>query len=213
MSRIMSWLVLLSIISALCGREAHAHELTSNTARVGLRDGNITIHLRASAGSWVAPDELLDGTRIRLDGADVPLKIRSFPDHEAIIEAAVGAAIETDLGGHRHARLLSATLESTSSGWRGDTLEVLFPGELGPVLVTFVQPKTHQLSAGATVRFDVLTEPTGFVAGNESWVGWFLVLLVMAFGAGAAQRIVLPAGRALGTQLCGLTRARDSEIP
>lgn len=176
----MLWLMLWSLVSTVCSRQAHAHERVGSTARVSLRDGNLTVDLRVGAGSWVGADALLEGTRIRLDGVDVPLKLRRAPSRQAVAEAAVSVAIETDLGGHRHSRPLSVMLESAASGWRGEALEVQLPHALGPVLVTFVQPSTHRIDAGATSRFDVLAAPRGPGAEDHAGLGRLLTQLTAA---------------------------------
>ncbi|PRP90964.1 hypothetical protein ENSA5_60390 [Enhygromyxa salina] len=187
MSRAPVWLVTALVLVTLFARQAHAHELETNTARVSLRDGNLTIDLRADAGSLPDPDALLAGTRLKLDGAEVALELRSFPSREQLVNAAAAVAIETDLGGHAHARLLPVEYESASAGWSGQTLEIHFPAELGPVLVTFVQPKTQQLQAGATARFEVLTKaPEASPDTRAVALGWLLPLPLLALGVGIA---------------------------
>ncbi|WP_052549550.1 hypothetical protein [Enhygromyxa salina] len=187
MSRALGWLVTALLLFAPFGRHAHAHELETNTARVSLRDENLTIYLRADAGSLPDPDALLAGTRLQLDGAEVALELRSFPSREQLVSAAAAVAIETDLGGHAHARLLPVELESASAGWSGQTLEIHFPAELGPVLVTFVQPKTQQLQAGVAARFDVLTKaPEASPDIRAVELGWLVPFTLLALGVGIA---------------------------
>ncbi len=156
-------IILVALLSAYVSfaagpRSAQAHDLEGNTAQVSLRDGNLRIHLRIRADALPASKALQAGTLVKIDGRTVPLKLRTYPNRDAVMRALASAAIEADLGAHAHPAYFRVDLESEEAGWVGNTLSVQFPRRLGPVLVSFVQPKTQLLSQGATAAFDVLTK-------------------------------------------------------
>ncbi|MEM9696193.1 MAG: hypothetical protein AAGA56_26850 [Myxococcota bacterium] len=193
--------VCLTLIALATPADIAAHELETNAATIHLRDGNITIRLRANAAALLDAVTIVGGTHLRIDGTDVPLVLRRAPQRDELVAAMAGSAIETDLRGHPHPPRFTAELESASPGWSGEQLEVRFPPELGSVLVTFAQPQTRRVDAGSAAQLAILRPPSSGAElpkppptepSSRAWA-WALLLLTVGVAAAVIRRRTLAA--------------------
>ncbi len=154
-----------------CIQPAFAHETQSVTAQISLRDGNLRVRIRLPAEKLIASEQLQAATQIRMDGQLVPLQVRVYPTKDQVMQTVAKAAIESDLGGHRHPAFVLVELESERAGWVATALEAQFPVVLGPVLATFFQPRTIRVPPHTTTQFPIMQsaeQPGPITAGANS---------------------------------------------
>lgn len=160
---------------------AEAHELPTATARVTLRDDHVSVTAdmdvlayvvqtsgAGTAASLAGTDEaelaelvrrarssLETEARLEADGERVDLEIRAFPsvvEIRAVAEWFVAAP-------HAHGELRPVQLEGKRSVPGARRIALSLPPAVGPVLVTFVQPRARWTTPGGTAAFSVLGLP------------------------------------------------------
>jgi phosphatidylethanolamine-binding protein (PEBP) family uncharacterized protein len=149
-----------------------AHELSTATARITLRDGHLEVladvdlFLLADRGpTEVATasepdlaallarirDVVVHQTRLVVDGSDLALALRGLPSAAEL--RAIAAALSAS---HRdHGELVRLRLEARAARPVPQSIALSLPPGFGPVIVSLVQPTTRYVAAGAPAWFDV----------------------------------------------------------
>ncbi len=159
---------LISLL-VLLAPAASAHELPVSSATVSLRDGLVTVDATLDMRRWLSSagggelNRMLAALKkqaarevvITLGDKRVPLKVVGFPSADQV-HAALQAASKPRKGKrHYHPALLPVRLEARKALRGGAALKVTFPKALGPVVVSFVQPRTRYLKPGQAASFKV----------------------------------------------------------
>lgn len=166
------------MIAFLAFAAAEAHTLDAETARISLRDAHVSIDadldlfrlveadvtaLATGADEPIAAlrsslrDTLEDGSALRVDGTEVRLNVRELPP----IPEFRGAAAILSSQGESHGVRLRVRLDSPDAFPNARNIELELPQELGPVVVTFVQPATQWVVPGSKAKFTVLQPEAG----------------------------------------------------
>lgn len=188
--------LLVAGLLASWSANAQAHALDLNTARVSLRDGLVEVVAEWDLFLLVPPsptevatatDEALSGihralietiekgTSLRIDDASHSLRIRGFPSPAELRAIAAGlSSTQKD-----HGALVRFSLESERSAPHPRQVSFASPASLGPVLVSFVEPRMQLASAGQSVSFAVSSKE------DSGWriVAMGLGLLTMVLAA------------------------------
>lgn len=147
-----------------CG-SAWAHTPTGPTARVTVRDGHLTVELEVALADLETARAALPDVVARIDGRPAPLAID--PAHSG-------------LPSHRgFARVALASAEPVPAD---AAVSLTLPAALGPVAVTFVEPRMQYVAGGGTARFvrgATATRPVAWISAALAalalgLVGWLL---------------------------------------
>lgn len=154
-------------------RAATAHEIDEGTARITLRDDHVEV-----VAEWdifllvdATPTAIATGTdaevsaayarvrrvierdtRLRVDGAPVALTVTGFASEAEF--RAVAATLSA--AGNLHGARIRMRLEAARAVPGASRITLAVPSQVGPVLVSFVQPASHYARPGDTAAFDVL---------------------------------------------------------
>ncbi len=208
--------LLLFVVGATLGaRAAVAHMTTEATARVSLRDGHFNVVadvdvltlVRAEPTALATGDDdalartlaaagqtLVDGTRLVVDGAALPLAVQTLP---ALPELRATAAWLSSQG-QDHGASLSFVLQATTVVTEPRAVALSLPLAVGPVIATFVQPETRYIRAGDAATFAVLRPsapdpPMTSLAGGAVLLGGVLLVATWRSRLSATRRPAPPA--------------------
>lgn len=96
-----------------------------------------------------------NSTNVQVDEVRVPLEIRIFPSPEEMRAVAENPNATP----HEHGQLMTVRWEATERFANPQKVSLTFPKEIGPVLITFVQPTTRWTQPGSAAVFPVLELP------------------------------------------------------
>ncbi len=171
---------LLALFFVLVSTSAAAHDADVNTARVTLRDGNVTIRVSLDVETWVQTSAGIDAPLVRAEMApaaldaqlanlratlqrevalvlgdeDVGVTVRRFPTANEVLRASAHNFIDAQQQRHSHRQRLAVELEGTAPVANATRVSVAFPPSLGEVAVTFVEPQTRWIQEGERAQFE-----------------------------------------------------------
>ena len=155
----------LIVLCGVAASTASAHTLDIATARLSLREGHLEIYAELDLLALIptidrstlsdvdlrrAAERLGATTRLTVDGREIAVSLGATP--------AVSQVRQFTAEGH--GRLLPVRLEAATGTGELGRLDVAFPPEVGPVLVTLVQPRTRLAPPGGTVGFEGPSKPS-----------------------------------------------------
>lgn len=94
---------------------------------------------------------ITDGTTLTANGRRLALALTRFPTTAELTTAARTALMAQTIEGHAHGPRVEVLLEGRLTG-RPQTLTLALPPAMGPAVVTWIEPATQVLPAGATAR-------------------------------------------------------------
>ena len=149
-----------------------AHELSTATARITLRDGHVELlvdvdllllmayqaeHVASAAEPELAAmivavhDIMTRQTKLTVDGANVELALRGLPSTTEL--RAIGATLSMT---HRdHGELVRLRFEARGPTAAPQNLTLLLPPALGQVMISLVQPTTRYVAPGVPASFEL----------------------------------------------------------
>ncbi len=163
---------LFALAAWLFASSVGAHALSETTARLTLRDGHFDVSLDvdlfllvpegptavATAGDEAVASRLMElrgqleaGTRLQVDGVEVPLRWKDGPS--AAEFRAVAALLSAS--GRDHGERFRVGLDAAASALGAREVKLGVPAGLGPVVVSFVEPATVYVSPGGEAHFTV----------------------------------------------------------
>ncbi|HMY19864.1 MAG TPA: hypothetical protein PKA58_26240 [Polyangium sp.] len=151
-----------------------------NTARVSLRDGHLEVFAEIDEMALEALRSPADTARMqRLLETDMHLHVDDVPV-EMELRPVVFPDKEPAAAPHNHGALVPIHWESKRRIFSGAKIAVVFPKELGPVLISFVQPSTNWTPAGTTAQFAILEAPRQTPPAEPSRNGWGIAAMTLA---------------------------------
>jgi len=149
---------------------AHAHELPGSTATVTLRDGLVTIDAHLDVDAWMRAQTAralpamvasakaqAESLTVRVDGQPVTMTLQRFPTADEV-HRVLQRPGRADHG--HHPKVVTVRWRATRAEPSATTVIVRFPEAVGPVLVSFVEPRSRVIAPGGAARFESRRAPS-----------------------------------------------------
>lgn len=162
---LLGWVFMMALLSlplSFWPAAAAAHELPGSTATVVVRDGLVTIDANLDVETWMraqpsgklevmvaAAKKEASAISVLVDGQKMEMELLAFPTVEQ-----VHAVLQQKSDGHSHPKLVQVRWQAKRTAPRLVSVAVAFPTDIGPVLVTYLEPRSQLVQPGGTALFE-----------------------------------------------------------